>query len=691
VAVIGEAGSGKTSLVRELVSVAADADGVIVAGRCHEGEEALPFVLAADLLRGCLSARPDLPAALSADTAALVGRLVPRLATAYPDVARPTLDSPVAVTRMYAAIAETLAAAVSPVPPAGPGTKWSPEQGAPKERASRPARPAAPRPAVVLVEDAHWADGSSLDLLGYLIRRVTELPALLVVSWRPEHASRLRSLRAAVAEQAASDLGTAVELAPLDAGQLADLLRAVDRPDVEAGRLFAETHGLPLLVRAYLQAARPTAEETGSEHGTDEWWPTGSVRELLRDRLLAASEPTQQVLTAAAVLGGDCDADLLRSVSGRAEDEVVEAIDDAVSRLLLAEVAPVGGQAAPSYQFPHQALRRTAYDVATLARRRLLHGRAADALVRRHERDPMSAATAVIADHLQRAGRDEEAAAWWWLAATRARELYAHADACAHLTRALELGYPEVVGRIALGEVLISLGRYTGALAEFETAAAVVSDADRGQLAVIEHKLAEIQHRLGNWDLAAAHLAAVQELLPPDSPGLRARAYADQALVAYRAGDGQAAGALGAAALTAATDATDPGASAQALNVLGMVAASDGRVADAERHLRASLTQAQELAESGTVVAALNNLGRLLADAGRGDEALAVAEQALAAGRHLGDQHRIAALHTNLADLLHAAGRQDEAMSHLKEAARRFAAVDAGATPRPEIWTLVEW
>jgi DNA-binding SARP family transcriptional activator len=701
-AVIGEAGSGKTSLVRELVSVATEPGGIVIAGRCHEGEENLPFVLAADLLRGCLAARPDLPAALSADTAGLVGRLVPRLAAAHPDVPRPALDSPVAVTRMYAAIAETLAAAVGPVP--SPGSGPTVDHGP----SARPAKPAAEPPALVLVIDAHWADASSLDLLGYLVRRVAELPALLVVSWRPEHANRLRGLRAAVAEQEESGLGTVVEVAPLDAGQLAALLRAVGRPDVDAARLFAETHGLPLLVRAYLQAVparpgqpsagqpgpgQPEPDQPGAEQAGGEWLPTGSVREMLRDRLLAVSEPTLQVLTAAAVLGGDCDAEALRSVSGRTDDEVVEAIDDAVARLLLAEVAPApaGGQAAPSYRFPYQALRRTAYDLTTLARRRLLHGRAADALARRHERDAMSAATAVIADHLQRAGRDGEAAGWWWLAATRARELYAHADACAHLTRALALGYPEIPGRVALGEVLIALGRYTEALAEFETAAAAVADSDRAQLAVIEHKLAEIQHRLGNWDLAAAHLAAVQDLLPPDRPGLRARARADQALVAFRAGDGATAAALGGAALAAAAEAADGGAGAQALNVLGMVAASDGQDAEAERYLRASLASAREAAEPGTVVAALNNLGRLLADTGRSGEALAVAEEALAAGHHLGDQHRLAALHTNLADLLHAAGRQDEAMSHLKEAARRFAAVDAGAGLRPEIWTLVEW
>ncbi len=685
-AVVGEAGSGKTSLVREVTLAAANAGSGVIAGRCHEGEEALPFVLAADLLRGCLSVRPDLPEVLSADTAALVGRLVPRLATAHPEVARPPLDSPVAVTRMYAAIAEALAAAL------GPGRPDVPEHAARSARREPPAR------GVVLVEDAHWADGSSLDLLGYLVRRVTELPALLVLTWRPEHASRLRGLRAAVAEQTEASRGTLIELAPLDARRLATLLRAVGRPDVDADRLLGETRGLPLLVRAYVREARPHSaqqpgtSESAGEQPSGEWWPPGSVRELLRDRLQAVSERTMQVLTATAVMGGGgCDAELLRSVSGRGDEEVVEAIDDAVARLLLAEAAPAGGGTAPSYQFPYQALRRTVYDLATLARRRLLHSRAADALARRHERDPMSAATAVIADHLQRAGRDSEAAGWWWLAATRARELYAHADACAHLARALALGYPEVPGRIALGEVLIALGRYTEALAEFETAAALVAERDRALLALIEHKLAEIQHRLGNWDLAAAHLSAVQDLLPSDEPGLRARAYADQALVAFRAGDGATAATLGSAALRAATEAADGGAGAQALNVLGMVSASEGLAADAERYLRDSLTSARELGESGTVVAALNNLGRLLAEAGRVDEALAAAEEALAAGGHLGDQHRLAALHTNLADLLHAAGRQDEALTHLKEAARRFAAVDAGAGPRPEIWTLVEW
>ncbi len=90
-------------------------------------------------------------------------------------------------------------------------------------------------------------------------------------------------------------------------------------------------------------------------------------------------------------------------------------------------------------------------------------------------------------------------------------------------------------------------------------------------------------------------------------------------------------------------------------------------------------------------MAALNNLARLLAETGRVREALTVAAEALELGSELGDQHRVAALHTNMADLLHADGQGEAAMAHLKEAARRFASVDVGDAPRPEIWTLVEW
>jgi tetratricopeptide (TPR) repeat protein len=189
----------------------------------------------------------------------------------------------------------------------------------------------------------------------------------------------------------------------------------------------------------------------------------------------------------------------------------------------------------------------------------------------------------------------------------------------------------------------------------------------------------------------------VTELVIGTDPGRLARAEADRAVVAYRRGAADQAAELGRAALACARAAADPGATAQALNVLGMLAARAGDTAAAEGYLRDSLAEARRLPGHGAgpalgaAVAALNNQARLLAETGRSREALPVAAEALELGRELGDQHRVAALHTNLADLLHADGQHDAAMTHLKEAARRFASVDVGDGPRPEIWMLVEW
>ena len=681
VAVAGQAGSGKTRLVAELRAEAAGAGAAVLAARCHDGETELPFVLAADLLRTALAIRPDLPEILPPQTAAMAGRLVPALAASQPDAeAAPPLDSPVAVTRLYAAIADTLQAAAGTG--AGRGGKAAAGDGTGVA-------------GIVVVEDVQWADSSSLGLLAYLVRRLADWPLLLVLSWQPEQASRLRVLRTALGEAETQGMGQTVEPGLLGPEAIGTLLGLDGMPRVDVSRLLAETHGLPMLVHEYVEALR-AAEEPGAgpvDAGTGEpgaWWPPASVRDLLRTRLQAVSEAARQMLTAAAVLGSDNDAELLRAVSGRGEDEIVEAIDEALARSLLTEIPPPSPQQAPSYGFPYEVLRRTAYESATLARRRLLHGRAADALTRRYERDPATTRAASVASHLQLAGRDDEAAQWWWRAAVVASELYAHAEAHAHLIKALALGYPQLPGRMALGEALVALGRYREALAEFETAAALAAEGDRATQAAIEHKLADVHHRLGDWDLADAHLAVVTELVEDTEPGRLARALADRAVVAYRRGAvGQAAD-LGRAALASARAAADPGATAQALNVLGMLAARSGDTAAAESYLRDSLAEARPL-EPGAAVAALNNLARLLAETDRGPEALTAAAEALELGRELGDQHRMAALHTNLADLLHADGQRDAAMTHLKEAARRFAAVDVGDAPRPEIWTLVEW
>ncbi|HWG63039.1 MAG TPA: AAA family ATPase [Streptosporangiaceae bacterium] len=684
IAIVGEAGCGKSRLVEEFRREAANAGSSTLTSRCHDGESGLPLVSAADLLRSALAVCPGLPARLPVHMAAIAGRLAPDLGAAYPGVSAPPLDSPVALTRLYEAIGEALRIGVS----------------SPRGRAG-----------VVIVEDVQWADRPSLDLLGYLMRRLAGWPVLLLLTWSGgDHADRLRALKSALSEAGSAGLGSVLEPPSLGAAEIAALLRAAGLPGADVGKLLAETRGLPMLVREYVAGLRSA--------GSEGWWPPASVRDLLRRRLQDASEPVRQLLSTASVLGSGWDADVLRAVSGRGETETVEALDEALDRFLLTEVPPAGERVAPRYDFPYEALRKVVYDSATLARRRLLHSRAADALARGYEHDPITNTAALIAGHLESAGRDGEAALWWWRAAARARDLYAHAEAYTYLRRAKALGYPQDEVCVALGDVLTVLGRYREALAEFEAAAGARDaeanadeaglltgvgppgdgtasieggEADRIASAAIEHRLAEVYHRLGDWVLADAHLKMALDELDPADTGRQARLGADRALLAYRRGATAEAAGLAGDALAAARSTGEPAAIAQALNVLGMLDARLGRPAAAEARLRESLAEARALGDPGPVVAALNNLARLLTETGGADEALGLAQEALARGRELGDQHHLAALHTNLADVLHATGHADDALGHLKAAARGFASVDTGGPPRPEVWTLVEW
>ena len=650
VALSGEPGSGKTSLISRFCQFAAREEATVVVARGHEGEAGVPYITIGDLLRAIAAIHPEVVDLLPRSVAVEVGRLVSELAPGEWSLT-PAVAGPAGLGRLFAAIAATLRAAFA-------------QAGG-----------------VVVLEDLQDVDPRSLDVLSYLVRRLPELPLLLVVSWSAQNAERIRAVRAAVAEAAEEGRARLIELQPFGEAQVRELLGVIGAPIDDLGRLLDETRGLPLLVRAYGDALIQGEDSTGLP---------ASAREVLSRRLRSVGQPAAQLISAAAVLGRGFDTDLLRAVSGRGESEVVDGLEAAVANGLLAENP--GGQTSCelTYDFPYEALRRVAYDTTSAARRRLVHGRAADVLVRRFERDPVSVRAATVAGHLQRAGREAEATEWWWLAAERARTLYAHAEALAHISQARALGYPEVPALLASGDVLVALGRYGEALEAFEAAASRL-DTDDLALAEVEHRLADVNHRLGEWALAGSHLHTARDLLPKEDKTRRARLEGDLALVAYRRADFAEAATLGGAAWKLAQQTHDGRALAQATNVLGVLAARAGERREAESLLRQSLEHALTLGDPGAAVAALNNLARLLAEQGRLEEALVEAERALELGQEHGDRHRVAALHTNLADILQASGQREAALEHLKESARLFVGVNAGGPIRPEIWALVEW
>jgi DNA-binding SARP family transcriptional activator/Tfp pilus assembly protein PilF len=613
----GEAGIGKTRLAEELVAAARERGAAVLAGRAYEEESALAYGPLVEALRGRLQVDDSWLEGLPERTVVEAARLLPELGPAPP-----ALDSPAARARFHEGVWETLAAAA-----AG---------------------------GVLLVDDAHWADDATLGLLGYGLRRLAGRPLLVVLTWRTPHDHAVRRV---VAEVARAGRGAVLSLARLGADEVAELLRAGGprvAPELER-RLYEETEGLPFLVVEYLRAL--DAEGVLA-------LPAGA-RGVLRARLDPISETGRQVLAAAAVLGRSFDVDTVRAASGRGDEETVTALEELVAHGLIREHAH-------EYDFGHEQLRALVYEETSLARRRLLHGRAAEAV----------GSVPAVARHLRLAGREEAAAREYVRAAEQARAVFANAEALEHLRAALALGHPDAADlHTAIGDLQTLGGEYRAALASFETAAALAG-AD-SSVAAIEHRLGQVHHRRGEWAMAEAHLTAALE--GSADGATRARICADLALTVHDGGDPERAARLADGARELAEEAGDPRALGQAHNLLGVLGSGDQ-----EAHLQRSLALAEELGDPGARAAALNNLAHVQRTRGALDTALELTHAALELCTAQGDRHREAALRNNLADLLHESGRPDEAMDQLKQAVAIFADVGEGE-PQPGVWKLARW
>jgi DNA-binding SARP family transcriptional activator len=653
----GEAGIGKTRLAEEFVAYAEGQGSVTVAARCYPGEMDLaygPFVegLSAAIRRDGVAARlEEIPAYLLAEGS----RLLPELAELFPGLpSPPPLATPGAQSRFFEGIVHVLLAVCG-----------------------------GPSPGVLFIDDVHWADASSLDLLAYLVRRPRPGRRLCVVlTWRDELVQPDHDLRGLLTEAQRARKATVLRLSRLDRAAVEELVGSVvGSSDGLGRRLYDETEGLPLFLGEYLAAIT-----TGALAAEDETWSLpGGVRDLLHGRLEAVGETGWQLLNTAAVIGRSFDFDTVREASGRSEEEAVIALEELTGQGLVEEVQGTGERTVV-YDFGHEKLRELVYEETSLARRRLLHRRVAEALARRaRRRRETGALAAQIARHYQLAGQDAEAADYFREAGEHARALYANAEALVNFRTALALGHPDTAGlREAVGDMHTLLGEYGEALASYEAAAAL---GDGNRLPNIERKLGSVYQRLGEWDLAESHFEAALE--GTGSTGELARLHADLSLVAHRKEQGGLALERARRALELAEAANDDRALAQAHNVLGILASGD--LGGARHHLEESLALAEALGDPAARIAALNNLALAYANGGELERALESAEAALALCVSLGDRHREAALHNNLADLLHAAGRREESMTHLKRAVEIFAEVGEEGELQPEIWKLVEW
>lgn len=266
----------------------------------------------------------------------------------------------------------------------------------------------APRPVVLIVEDAHWADDATLDFVTFLGRRAPSTRVLLVITYRDDEVGARHPLRVALGDMAAA-AGEPIRLRPLSAEGVATLATG---HDVDASALYGITGGNPFYVTESLAAG------------------TGGVPDSVRDAVLARAgrlrPQARRLLDAVAIVPGHAEMWLVDAIAGPDAD----ALDDCVE----------GGVVEVSNAFAalrHELARRAVVDAMPPARRRGLHRRALGAL--RHERASGSegVSSARLAHHAVEAGDVDAVLVHAPDAANEAERRGAHREAAAHLKDAV--------------------------------------------------------------------------------------------------------------------------------------------------------------------------------------------------------------------------------------------------------------
>jgi DNA-binding CsgD family transcriptional regulator len=379
----GEAGVGKTRLLGELTSWAHDAGARVLVGQCADlRDAAIPLLPIADAL-GTLAEQPGrAPGAADAEAP-------PELIAVGRGVA-PSAGAFVPVVEVLRALAQAA-------------------------------------PVLLALEDVHWADRSTLDLLTFLVGRLRDERLLLVATYRSDEVDRREPLRRFLAEAARRSRVERLELARLTPdealAQLEGILESAPaRPFADA--IFARSEGNPLFAEELVSAA---------EHEGAERLP-GTLRDMLLARIDGLSGAAQGVVRAAAVGGRRVHHELLADAIDLDAEQLTRAIREAVrDHVLVAD--------GNSVTFRHPLLQEAAYGELVPGEGARLHAAYARAIERRPELAGGTRATvaAEIAHHWLHAGDRPRALGASVRAGLEAERADARAEAADHLTRALEL------------------------------------------------------------------------------------------------------------------------------------------------------------------------------------------------------------------------------------------------------------
>ncbi len=306
------------------------------------------------------------------------------------------------------------------------------------------------QPLCIVLEDLHWADRGTLDLLLHLARNLQGARILLVGTYRDVEVDRTHPLSAALAELRRAESFQRVPLRGLSPDEVQRMLSNIAGQEVQfvlAEAVYRQTEGNPLFIQEVIRYA---AESGLIKREGDQWVaPSGGpeslitqipegLKDVIGRRLTGLSEECNRVLSVAAVIGRDFAVDVLQRVGGITEDDLLSALEEAIRVSLIEEMK--GGREA-RFRFTHAFFRQTLYEEMIAPRRLRMHNEVAKAL-EAHYAGRVEEHAAELAEHYAHSSSDEDlarAVAYGQMAAAKAASVYAFGEASRLLTQAIEV------------------------------------------------------------------------------------------------------------------------------------------------------------------------------------------------------------------------------------------------------------
>jgi DNA-binding SARP family transcriptional activator len=398
VTILGEAGVGKSRLALELAGEAWRSGWTILVGHAYASTQSLPFAPWVDALRtGGVPGDRALLKSLGQSWRRELARLFPELAE--PAVA--TTADPGSAVRLFEAIAQLMA------------------------------HLAARQPLLLVLEDLHWADASSVQLLAFAARRAPQSAVLLLATAREEDLAEAAGLSGVLQETAEANCLTRLPLRALSREEMAGLVHALVRtPSHErmlttlTEQVWVISEGNPFTAVETLRAVREGATAS-TTHGLA---LPQRVREVIAGRLDRLRPQSRELAGIAAVIGRAFDFALLRLASGLDERETAEAVDELVRRRILRDLGS-------SFDFTHDRIRTVAHETLLGPRRQAIHAAVGRALEELHATEP-ERVWSRLAYHYANAEHADKAVRYLSRSADQAARVYAHVDALTALQQA---------------------------------------------------------------------------------------------------------------------------------------------------------------------------------------------------------------------------------------------------------------